>query len=150
MPRRLSTLFLAVAVTYGGLAVAVPAAQAASPLQFGRIYYDSPGSDTRTNTSLNAEWAIVKNVTGVTRCLTGWTVRDAAGHIYKFGTFCLGAYKNVYLHTGHGTNTAAHRYWNSGNYIWNNTGDRAYLRTAAGTLMDSCAWSSIGGGYSNC
>jgi len=141
---------LAVLVSAAVFVVGVPRAEAASPLQFGRIYYDSPGSDTRTNASLNAEWAIVKNVTGSTRCLTNWTVRDAAGHVYKFGSFCLGANKYVYLHTGRGTNTATHRYWGSGNYIWNNTGDKAYLRNGSGTLMDSCSWSSVGSGYKYC
>lgn len=150
MPRRLTVLAASLAVASAGLVAGAPAAHAASPLQFGRIYYDSPGSDSRTNTSLNAEWAVVKNVTGTTRCLTNWTVRDAAGHVYKFGTFCLGAYKSVTLHTGRGTNTAAHRYWNSGSYIWNNTGDKAYLRNGSGTLMDSCTWSSTGSGYKYC
>ena len=97
----------------------------------------------------HAEYVVTTNVTSTTKCLTGWTVRDAAGHVYKFGTFCLGGYKTVTLHTGRGTNTAAHRYWGSGNYIWNNTGDRAYLRNAAGTQMDYCAWGS-GAGYINC
>ena len=147
---RLSTYVVAVAVTFAGLAVGAAPAEAASPLQFGRIYYDSPGSDTRTNTSLNAEYAIVKNVTGVTRCLTGWTVRDAAGHIYKFGTFCLGAYKSVYLHTGHGTNTASHRYWNSGNYIWNNTGDKATLVKPNGSIRDTCKWGPSPPAFKKC
>lgn len=147
--RRLSTILAALPLAaFGVLANAAPA-QAASPLQFGRIQYDSPGSDTRTNTSLNAEYVSIKNLTSTTKCLTGWTVRDAAGHVYKFGSFCLAGYKYVYLHTGRGTNTSLHRYWNSGNYIWNNTGDRAYLRNSAGTQMDYCAWGS-GAGYLNC
>lgn len=144
MSRRLSAFVAAVALSFTGLVVVAPSAHAASALQFGRVYVNSPGSDTRTNTSLNAEWAIVKNVTGTTRCLTGWTVRDAAGRIYPFRTrFCLGPYKYVYLHTGRGTDTSLHRYWNSGNYIWNNTGDTAYLRNSAGTLMDTCKWGSV-------
>jgi hypothetical protein len=149
MPRRLFSFVASVVVSFGGLVVAAPPAHAASALLFGRIYYNSPGTDTRTNTSLNAEWAIVKNVGTTTRCLTNWTVRDAAGHTYKFGSFCLGAGKYVYLHTGRGTNTASHRYWGSGNYIWNNTGDRAYLRNSVGTLMDSCSWGSSGS-YTYC
>lgn len=129
--------------------LAVPSAEASGPLQFGKIVYNSPGTDTRTNTSLNAEYVVVRNLGSTTKCLTGWTVRDVAAHVYKFGTFCLGGYKSVTLHTGRGTNTAAHRYWGSGNYIWNNTGDKAYLRNSAGTLMDSCAWGS-GVGYLTC
>lgn len=146
MIRRLAVLL---ALSAGTVVVGAPPAHAASALQFGKIYYNSPGSDTRTNTSLNAEYVVIKNTSSTTKCLTGWTVRDAAGHVYKFGTFCLGGYKSVTLHTGKGTNTAAHRYWGSGNYIWNNTGDKAYLRNGAGTQMDYCAWGS-GVGYLTC
>jgi hypothetical protein len=63
------------------------------PLQFGRIQYDSPGSDTRSNTSLNAEYVVIKTRGTTGRSLTGWTVREAANHVYKFGTFTLGAGK---------------------------------------------------------
>ena len=149
MSRRLPAFVVSVALSFSGLVALASPAHAASALQFGRIYFDSPGTDTRTNTSLNAEWAIVKNVSTVTRCLTGWTVKDAAGHTYKFGSLCLGAGKYVYLHTGRGTNSATHRYWNSGNYIWNNTGDTAYVRNASGTLIDSCSWGSRGS-YTYC
>ena len=84
--------------------------EAASAIQFGKIYYNSPGSDTGSNTSLNAEWVRIKNTGTTTRSLTGWTVRDAAGHVYKFGTFSLKPGTYVTLHTGKGTNTAYHRY----------------------------------------
>jgi hypothetical protein len=144
MLRRLAPLLALASFVF-----AVPSAEATGSLQFGKIVYNSPGTDTRTNTSLNAEYVVVKNLASTTKCLTGWTVRDAQAHIYKFGTFCLGGYKAVTLHTGHGTNTATNRYWNSGSYIWNNTGDKAYLRNSAGTLMDSCAWGN-GVGYINC
>lgn len=132
------------------LVAAAPPAEAASALQFGRIQYNSPGTDTTSNTSVNGEYAVIKNLTSTTKCLSGWTVRDAAGHKYTFGTFCLGGYKYVYLHTGKGTNTSLHRYWGLGWHVWNNGGDKAYLRNAAGTLMDYCAWSTAGSGYTNC
>lgn len=113
-------------------------ASAASTIQFYKIYYNSPGSDTRSNSSLNAEYVVIKNKSSSNRRLTGWTIRDAAGHTYKFGTFTLRAGYYVYVHTGRGTNTSTHRYWGSGNYIWNNTGDTAYLRNSSGTRIDTC------------
>ena len=73
------------------------------------------------------------------RSLNGWTVRDAANHVYTFGTFSLGAGKSVVLRTGKGTNTSTTRYWGLGWHVWNNTGDTAYLRNAAGTAMDTAA-----------
>jgi hypothetical protein len=119
-------------------------AQAASKIQIYRVYYNSPGTDDRSNASLNAEYVVLKNTDSVSRSLKSWTLRDKSGHIYTFPTFTLGAQKYVTIHTGRGTNTSAHRYWGSGAYIWNNTGDTAYLRWPGGTLADSCGWGSTG------
>ena len=72
-----------VGVALSGVAAAVTfnpvSAEAASGLQLQKVYYDPPGSDTpATNTSFNAEWVEIKNVTSTTKYLTGWTVRDIA------------------------------------------------------------------------
>jgi len=141
---------LLVALAAAACLSVAPPAQAAGPIQFGRIQYDSPGSDSGTNTSLNAEYVILKNIGTTTRSLTGWTVRDANGFVYKFGTFSLGAGKSVVLRTGKGTNSSTNRYWGRSWYVWNNTGDKAYLRNASGTTMDYCAWTSAGAGYKYC
>jgi hypothetical protein len=53
------------------------------------------------------------------------------------------------LHTGNGSNTAAHRYWRSGSHIWNNEGDRATLKNAGGTVKDRCSYSGAGD-YKTC
>lgn len=45
---------------------------------------------------------------------------------------------------GRGTNDSNERFWGQSWYIWNNTGDTAYLRTPGGTLYDSCSWGSTG------
>ncbi|HZA94371.1 MAG TPA: lamin tail domain-containing protein [Gemmatimonadales bacterium] len=143
--------FIAVALCCVGAVTFNPAsAEAASAIQLGKIYYNSPGSDTGSNTSLNAEWFRVKNTGTTTRSLTGWTVRDAAGHVYTFGTFSLKPGTYVTVHTGKGTNTASHRYWGRSWYVWNNTGDKATLRRADGVWIDSCSWTSGGLGYKYC
>lgn len=125
-----------------GVLTAIPA-DAASSIQFRTIYVNSPGSDTRSNTSLNAEYATLKNTSATTKTLTGMTVRDASSHVYTFGTFKLAAGASVKLHTGKGTNTASNRYWGSGNYIWNNTGDTATLKSSTGTTLDTCSWGTV-------
>ena len=125
-------------------------AEAASAIQFGRIQYNSPGTDSATNLSVNGEYVVIRNLGTTARSLTGWTVRDAQSHVYKFSTFTLGAGKTVVLRTGKGLNTRTTRYWGSGYHIWNNTGDKAVMRNAAGTAMDSCTWTSNGPGYKNC
>jgi hypothetical protein len=64
--------------------------------------------------------------------------------VYTFGTFSLPAGKSVTLHTGKGSNTSTNLYWGSGNYIWNNTGDTAYLRKAGtSSNTDTCSWKSV-------
>jgi hypothetical protein len=106
------------------------------------IYFDSPGSDDGSNSSLNAEWVRLKNTTSTRKTLTGWTLHDGASHIYPFPSFSLAAGGYVKVHTGSGSNTAGNLYWRSAGYIWNNTGDTATLRNANGTLIDQCSYTS--------
>lgn len=65
------------------LPVASVEAAAASPVRFNWVQYDSPGSDTGPNKSLNAEWVRVKNFGSKARTLTGWTIRDPEGHVFR-------------------------------------------------------------------
>lgn len=125
-------------------------ADAASPVLLAKTQYDSPGSDDRSTASLNAEYVTVRNTTTRAVALTGWTLRDAANHVYRFPSFTLGAGKSVIVHTGRGTNSASHLYWGSGAYIWNNDGDTAYLRHSAGSTLDTCAWRGGSPGYTAC
>jgi Lamin Tail Domain len=117
---------------------------AAGAIKIDRIYIDSPGSDGGSNSSLNAEWIRLKNTGSSGRSLTTWTIRDAAGHVYRFGTYRLGAGKTVTVHTGNGSNSARHRYWHQAWYVWNNDGDRARLKKPNATTVDSCSYSGAG------
>src|SRR3954464_5772206 len=120
---------LLVALLLGAAAVTLPAtatpANAAGCVQIYRIYYNSPGTDTRTNTRLNGEWIQLKNLCTTGKSLSSWRIKDLAVHTYTFGTYTLGAGRYVKVHTGSGTNTTTDRYWRSGNYICNNTGGTA-------------------------
>jgi len=150
MANVLRRLAVVLVVFASALGVAIPDASATSTIQFGRIQYNSPGKDTTANTSVNGEYVVIKNLGARSVSLTGWTLRDAQNHVYKFGTFSLGAGRSVVVHTGKGTNTATVRYWGLGWHVWNNTGDTAYLRNASGVLADKCGWASGGVGYVNC
>ncbi|MEV4470220.1 lamin tail domain-containing protein [Nonomuraea sp. NPDC049504] len=140
------------------VAVAQPAYAAAPAVQITKIYYDSPGSpDNGGNSSLNGEYVQVRNMTKKAVNLRGWTMRDATrrqDHIYTFGTFTLKPGKTVTLRTGKGKNTSTTRYWGrSGGtlaYIWNQSKDTAYLRNAAGKLIDSCSYNSSRDDYKVC
>lgn len=138
---------LAAALT---IPLATSAEAATYPIHFTKIYYNSPGTDDGSNSSLNAEYVTISNTSTTKRSLTGYTIKDAVGHTYKFGTFYLGAGKSVRVHTGKGTNTSTDRYWGRTWYVWNNTGDKAYLRNADFVLRDSCEWTSSGLGYTYC
>jgi hypothetical protein len=136
-----------------GAVVAVsvaPPAQAASAVKISRIYYNSPGTDDRSTASLDAEYVSLQNLTPRTQVITGWTIRDAAGHVYTFPATSIPAGKIITLRMGKGTNTSTTRYWQQGNYIWNNDRDTGYLRNSAGTLMYTCSYNSTLVSYKNC
>lgn len=113
-------------------------------VRFSKVYFDSPGNDTGSNWSLNAEWARVTNYSSRNRTLTGWTIRDTSGHVYRFGTFTLRAGTSVRLHTGNGTNSRTDLYWDADYYVWNNSGDTAILKNSSGTRIDTCSWTGAG------
>ncbi|MET8863607.1 lamin tail domain-containing protein [Nonomuraea sp. NPDC004580] len=155
---RSRSLLTAALLAASVVAVAQPAYAAAPAVQITKIYYDSPGSpDNGGNSSLNGEYVQVRNMTKKAVNLRGWTVRDATrrqDHIYTFGTFTLKPGKTVALRTGKGKDTSTTRYWGrSGGtlaYIWNQSSDTAYLRNAAGKLIDSCSYNSSRHDYKVC
>ena len=120
-----------------GLIVPTSAQAAVPPIRITQIQYDSPGSDPGSNTSLNAEWVKITNTTAQNRSLTGWTLKDKQGFTYKFPTFTLKAKASVVVYTGKGAASSTRRYYNRTWYVWNNTGDSAYLRDSKGVLKDS-------------
>jgi hypothetical protein len=136
------TLVVGLAAALAALTVAAPGSAA---IRIVKIYFDPPGADTGSNSSLNAEWIRLKNTGTKARALTGWRVHDRGrDHLYTFGTYTLGAGKTVTIHTGNGSNTARNRYWRLDNYVWNNDGDKATLKKPNGTIIDTCSYSGAG------
>lgn len=129
--------------------LATPTAQAttlaASAVRFTFIQYDSPGPDDGSNFSLNQEFVTIHNFASTNRVITGWTIRDTSGHVYTFGAYTLRPGVSLRLHTGNGVNTPTNHYWHKGYYVWNNTGDTAFLKTGSGSPVDSCKWGDGGG-----
>jgi hypothetical protein len=117
----------------------VPAAPAA--IKIVKVYYDSPGSDYGSNASLNNEWIRLKNTGSHSRQLRDWKIKDTAGHTYWFNSLRLRPGRTVTVHTGSGSDSRRHVYWDSGWYIWNNDGDKARLKKPSGKTVDSCSWS---------
>ena len=133
-----------VAALAATVVVAVIAPGASGAIRITKIYYDSPGADTGSNASRNAEWIRLKNTGRTARGLGGWSVRDVLGNAYYFRQFRLRAGRTVTLHTGSGTDTAGHRYWRSAGYIWDNGRDTARLRRPNDRLVDRCSYNDSG------
>jgi hypothetical protein len=147
MKRILITAAAAAAVLAGSAAVAAPAMASTSAIPIHEIYYNSPGPDTGSNSSLNHEWVQLHNTSASRINLTGWTLRDKQGHIYTFGTYTIKAHGYVKIHTGSGTNTQTDRYWRQHWYVWNNTGDQATIKNRTGTVIDQRSYTGTSLGY---
>jgi Lamin Tail Domain len=138
----LGTVVLGISTMLGVATMLAPAAQAStSPVVIREIFYNSPGKDTGSNASLNAEWVRLHNRTNRTINLTHWTLRDRSGHVYGLGTYRIKPFGFVKIHTGRGTNTQTNRFWGHRGYIWNNNGDTATLKNASGVVRSRCSYS---------
>jgi hypothetical protein len=143
-----STAAASAAAVAGVALMTAPAAQAATapamahhPVVIQEIFYNSPGADHGSNTSLNAEWVELRNRTSHAVSLAGWTLRDRSHHVYQFGAYSLRAHRTVRIHTGSGTDSQANLFQDRGAYVWNNTGDGATLKDGTGTVRSRCSYS---------
>ncbi|GGZ49403.1 hypothetical protein GCM10010387_49570 [Streptomyces inusitatus] len=141
----------AVAACFGGLVLLPSPAQAAKgSVHLYKIYYDSPGKDNRSNSSLNGEYVQIRNTTKSAVSLKGWVVSDKANHKYVFGSYTLGKGKTVTIRTGKGKNTTSTRYQGRRAYVWNNDKDTATLKKASGSKVDTCSYNSTKVDYKVC
>lgn len=140
---------LAGAVALTGTLLSSPA-EAAGGVIIYRVYFDSPGKDTRTNVSLNGEWVQLKNTSSKAISLKGWVLKDPQNHKYTFLNIKIGAKKTVKVHTGAGKDTATDKFQNRRAYVWNNTSDTATLLKSNGSKADACSWSTRDGSDKYC
>jgi len=79
--------------------------------------------------------------------IKGWEIISAPSsdnQHYFFPRTKIPAGGSVTLYTGSGANSPGKRYWGSTTPKWNNDGDKAVLKNAAGTIVDTCLYA--GGG----
>jgi len=108
-----------------------------SKIVISYVHYDAAGND---HYNLNDEYVILKNNGVESVDLTGWILKDEAGHTFKFPSFILEAGATVTIHTGSGEDTQTDLYWGSGRAIWNNDHDTVYLYDDGMKLIDSESW----------
>jgi hypothetical protein len=86
--------------------------------------------------NLEVEGVVVK-YTGVGELdLTGWHLKDAAGHAFTFPPFKLFKDGAVQVHTGGGTNTAIDLFWGQRQAAWQ-SGQEVLLTMPEGDVQDS-------------
>ncbi|SFY49251.1 lamin tail domain-containing protein [Streptomyces sp. F-1] len=132
---------LAGATLLTGTLLSTPA-EAAGGVRIHHVWFDSPGSDNRSNTSLNGEWVQIKNTGGSAVSLKGWVLKDASNHKYVFPNVKIGAGKYMKIHTGSGKDTTTDKYQGRRAYVWNNDKDTATLTRASGAKLSSCSWTT--------
>lgn len=86
--------------------------------------------------NLQAEAVVVKYVGVGEIDLTGWHLKDAAGHTFTFPRFQLFQDGAVQVHTASGTNTAIDLYWGQRDAAWE-SGQSVLLTTPEGAVQDS-------------
>lgn len=124
------------------------AAPAIAAVRFTKVQYESPGPDTGSNKSLNAEFVVIKNKGSRPKRLRGWklvdkrTKAEGGNKVFRFPRLRLGPGKTVKIHTGKGRRTRTDLYWGQSNYVWGDDADTAYLYKKSGKLADRCHYVS--------
>ena len=109
-----------------------PTSTLTSALTIAQVEWNPPGPD------LEGEYVMITNRGEDIQDMTGWTLSDADYHTYSFPTsFFLCSKCSVRVWTKSGTDVVTNLYWGRSSAVWDNTGDCAYLRDGAGTLVDS-------------
>jgi hypothetical protein len=137
--------FIVVRITHGIAGVDVSAAPlqprqllAAAPVfkrtprvdvRIAHLEYNPPGPDVA------GEYVLIQNSGNNSVDLTGWMLSDIAYHTYRFPRFVLGPNGYVRIWTKQGVDSAIDLYWGRRAAIWNNVGDRAFLRDGRGLLI---------------
>jgi competence protein ComEC len=97
------------------------------------VHADADGND-RTN--LNDEYLVFRNSGDAPLDLSGWTITDEAGKTYTVpDDVSVDPGATVTFHTGSGTGTETHLYWDASSPVWNNGGDTVTVRNSEGTVV---------------
>jgi len=107
-------------------------------VKIAHIQANAPGNDAENP---NGEWVEIVNEGSEAVNLGGYSLKDAATHIYTFPAFTLQPGATVRLYSGQGQDDASSLYWGfAEEAVWNNGGDSAFLRDSEGNLVDDYSY----------
>jgi phage tail sheath protein FI len=101
----------------------------ASDIRISYIEYNPEGKD------LSNEYVQIRNLSSQAIQLGNWTLRDIAGHVFRFPQFTLKPFAAVRVWTKRGINTDTDLYWGRAMAIWNNIGDEGMLKDNTGNIV---------------
>lgn len=104
------------------------------------IRHNPPGPD------IQGENVAIQNFETGQVTLTAWTLRDEAQHLFTFPASTLQAGATIRVWTKAGTNTSTDFFMGRSQAIWNNTGDRAFLRNEKGLEISFFSFKGKQGG----
>ncbi len=112
------------------------------PLKITRLNADAKGDD-RYN--LNGEYVRICNISPKDINIKGFSISDRDRHTYTFPRAILRPGYTLLLFTGEGRDMVKgvdqlRLYWGSSYPIWNNKGDKAYLRDTQRRLIDTVVY----------
>ncbi|MEU6217894.1 lamin tail domain-containing protein [Streptomyces sp. NPDC047022] len=143
--RRLAATALAAGAAVGAVSLPASAAghhdRAIRPsVEISHVQHETLIRAPRTNRALNGEWVEIANSTRRAVNLSGWTLRDEAGHTYRFHHYLLGGRAAVRVHTGVGHDSRTDLYQDLRFPVWAGRSDSATLRNELGRVIDSVSW----------
>lgn len=114
----------------GGMAWREEALERGRPrVEISGVEFNPPGKD------ISMEHVLVRNQEERIVDMTGWTLHDLAYNTFIFPSFNLPPGVLVRIWTKEGENTATDLYWGRRAPVWNNAGDKAFLRDDQGRLV---------------
>ena len=108
---------------------AIPERMPRADVRIVQLEYNPPGPDSL------GEYVLIQNSSSNSVDLTGWTLSDIVHHTYRFPTFTLRPNGYVRVWTRPGENGGTDLYWGRRTAVWNNVGDKAFLRDRRGLMV---------------
>lgn len=109
--------------------------EAPAGITIAHLEYNPSGRDR------DGEYVLIRNSGSSSVDMTGWKLSDHGNqHTFTFPRFRLAPGAEVKLWTRSGSANAGNLYWANRGAVWNNSGDTATLKDAAGVVITSYSY----------